>query len=92
MLVQVTKEEYVQHGSVALAETLATKLRAQGLNPYIIPVGGSSALGTWGYMEAFREMQQQAPASAGFSDIVMVSSSIPIPQCNCPDTCCACHI
>ncbi|KAK9798127.1 hypothetical protein WJX73_003347 [Symbiochloris irregularis] len=72
---QVTKEEYVQHGSMALAETLATQLRAKGLNPCIIPVGGSSALGTWGYIEAFREMQQQAPDSRGFTDIVMACGS-----------------
>lgn len=27
--------------------------------PYLIPVGGSNALGAWGYIEAFREMVDQ---------------------------------
>jgi len=33
--------------------------RAEGSVPYLIPVGGSNALGAWGYIEAFREMVDQ---------------------------------
>lgn len=38
---------------------LADKLRADGKNPYVIPVGGSNALGTWGYMMTMEELYQQ---------------------------------
>jgi 1-aminocyclopropane-1-carboxylate deaminase/D-cysteine desulfhydrase-like pyridoxal-dependent ACC family enzyme len=31
----------------ALGELLAKKLKAEGKNPYVIPVGGSNSLGTW---------------------------------------------
>ena len=27
--------------------------------PYVIPVGGSNALGAWGYVECVREVQEQ---------------------------------
>ena len=27
--------------------------------PYLIPVGGSNTVGTWGYIEAFRELVDQ---------------------------------
>ena len=45
---QVTKEEYGRFGGPALGERLAAQLRAQGLNPFVIPVGGSSSMGVWG--------------------------------------------
>ncbi len=38
-------------GSVALGKQLEAELRAQGLNPLVIPVGGSNSLGTWGYLQ-----------------------------------------
>lgn len=59
LLHKVTKEEYVEKGSVALCEQLAAQLTAQGRRPYIIPVGGSDSLGTWGYLQAVEEMQGQ---------------------------------
>jgi 1-aminocyclopropane-1-carboxylate deaminase/D-cysteine desulfhydrase-like pyridoxal-dependent ACC family enzyme len=57
--VQVTKEEYAANGAAALGAALQQQLRGQGLNPYYIPVGGSSALGVWGYLQAVEEIQQQ---------------------------------
>ena len=69
---QCTKEEYTKVGSVALGEQLAQQLRGQGLNPCVIPVGGSNSLGCWGYLEAVRELQQQTGGPDGFDDIVMV--------------------
>lgn len=72
---QVTKEEYTKLGSVALGEKLAEQLRAQGLHPCIVPVGGSNGLGTWGYIEAANEIQQQQPGSGHFTDIVMACGS-----------------
>ena len=40
-------------------EEIAARLRKRGRRPYIIPEGGSSALGIWGYIEAAREIKQQ---------------------------------
>lgn len=30
-----------------------------GRKPYLMPLGGSSEVGLWGYIEAFRELQDQ---------------------------------
>ena len=59
-------------GSVALGQQLLQQLQKQGLNPAVIPVGGSNSLGTWGYLEAAQELASQ---DAKFTDIVMVSRS-----------------
>lgn len=42
---QVTKEEYQKVGSLALGRQLEAELRAQGRNPYVVAVGGSTPLG-----------------------------------------------
>ena len=70
---QVTKEEYQSVGSMALGERLAERLRAAGKRPYLIPVGGSNGLGTWGYVEAMREISEQA-GEQPFTDIALVRS------------------
>lgn len=70
--VQVTKEEYGRIGQVELGRQLVEKLREAGGNPYLIPVGGSSGVGSWGYLEAWREILEQA-GDQPFTDIVMVS-------------------
>lgn len=57
---QVTKEEYAAKGATALGSALLQQLRGQGANPYYIPVGGSSALGVWGYLQAIEEIRQQS--------------------------------
>uniref|UniRef100_A0A453PPE6 Tryptophan synthase beta chain-like PALP domain-containing protein n=1 Tax=Aegilops tauschii subsp. strangulata TaxID=200361 RepID=A0A453PPE6_AEGTS len=44
----VSKEEYGKIGSVALADLLKKRLLEEGRKPYVIPVGGSNSLGTWG--------------------------------------------
>ena len=33
--------------------------RSEGLSPYLIPYGGASSVGTWGYIEAFKELMEQ---------------------------------
>lgn len=53
-----TKEEYARLGSVRLGEILAERLRADGKRPYVVPVGGSNALGMWGYLECIAEMEE----------------------------------
>ncbi|KAF3780682.1 putative D-cysteine desulfhydrase 1 [Nymphaea thermarum] len=69
----VSKEEYAKIGSVTLGNLLREKLLSEGRKPYVIPVGGSNSLGTWGYIEAIREIEEQIQMEfhdAGFSDIV----------------------
>ena len=72
---QVTKEEYQSVGSVALGERLVERLRAAGRRPCLIPVGGSSGLGSWAYLEAVREIQAQQGDGRPFTDIAVVRSS-----------------
>ncbi len=43
-----------------LLENAAEELRAAGRRPYVIPLGGSNALGALGYVLAAREIAQQA--------------------------------
>lgn len=74
----VSKEEYSKVGSVALTDLLKEKLLKEGRKPYVIPVGGSNSLGTWGYIEAIREIEMQLQRSAstlGFDDIVVACGS-----------------
>lgn len=44
---------------VAFAETRKTQLEAQGRKVYVIPVGGSNALGSLGYADCAREISEQ---------------------------------
>ncbi|XP_030454933.1 bifunctional D-cysteine desulfhydrase/1-aminocyclopropane-1-carboxylate deaminase, mitochondrial [Syzygium oleosum] len=74
----ISKEEYAKLGSVTLTELLKEKLLKEGRKPYVIPVGGSNSLGTWGYIEAIREIEQQVHNAAGrvkFDDIVVACGS-----------------
>ncbi|KAJ6748920.1 1-AMINOCYCLOPROPANE-1-CARBOXYLATE DEAMINASE-RELATED [Salix purpurea] len=74
----ISKEEYAQIGSVNLTNDLKDKLVKEGRKPYVIPVGGSNSLGTWGYIEAIREIEQQVQATTGrikFDDIVVACGS-----------------
>lgn len=59
LLPQVTKEEYATKGAAALGSALVQQLSAEGKRPYYIPVGGSSALGVWGYLQAVEELREQ---------------------------------
>ena len=43
-------------------EDLAQRLRAQGRKPYVIPGGGSNALGSLGYVDCVLELQRQCQA------------------------------
>ena len=72
----VTKEEYSQHGQIVLGQELVARLRQEGRNPYFIPVGGSSGLGTWGYIEMANEVLQQASEEGlNLTDIVTACGS-----------------
>lgn len=72
----MSKAEYVEHGSEALTAKLARDLEAQGRKPYIVPVGGSNALGCWGYMMAMQEIMEQTKEQKDkFTHIVMACGS-----------------
>ena len=71
---QVTKVEYQRAGSEALTAAVADRLRAEGRKPYVIPVGGSNALGAWGYLEAVRELEPDVRA-LGITDIALATGS-----------------
>lgn len=53
----VSPGTYHRIGGPALCGHLEEKLRQSGLNPYVIPVGGSNPLGALGYTECVREIQ-----------------------------------
>jgi L-cysteate sulfo-lyase len=46
-------------GRVPTMEALAGRLRAEGRKPYIIPIGGSNAVGAQGYVAGFGEIHDQ---------------------------------
>jgi len=57
-------------------EDLTEELSAQGLKPYSIPVGGSTAIGALGYIVAYQEIVEQASAlNLSPKTIVFTSSS-----------------
>lgn len=57
-----------------LAE-LATRLEAQGFRPYVVPVGGSNALGALGYVQCALEIAAQSARNVAFSSVVVASGS-----------------
>ena len=59
----------------AQLDELATRIEAQGFRPYIIPVGGSSALGALGYVESALEIAQQCEGAVALSSVVVASGS-----------------
>ncbi|EPI4978782.1 D-cysteine desulfhydrase [Raoultella planticola] len=56
-------------------EELATRIEAQGYRPYVIPVGGSNALGALGYVESALEIAQQCEGAVEHSSVVVASGS-----------------
>ncbi|HDT4317033.1 TPA: D-cysteine desulfhydrase [Klebsiella aerogenes] len=59
----------------AQLEELATRIEAQGYRPYVIPVGGSNALGALGYVESALEIAQQCEGAVEISSVVVASGS-----------------
>ncbi len=49
----------------AVMEQAAAALRLDGERPYIVPEGGSNGLGSFGYVDAMREVRQQLDAGLG---------------------------
>eukprot|EP00878_Enallax_costatus_P016119 GHUV01016906.1.p1 GENE.GHUV01016906.1~~GHUV01016906.1.p1 ORF type:complete len:353 (+),score=116.29 GHUV01016906.1:1288-2346(+) len=67
---QVAKEEYAKVGAAALGQALLQQLQQEGKKPYYIPVGGSSPLGCWGYLNFVAELQQQMQEMAQSFDVI----------------------
>lgn len=73
-LVPINYEQYGRRRE--LLEELAEEWRDRGKVPYIIPEGGSNALGTWGYIEAVREITTQVQAqNIHITDLVLACGS-----------------
>jgi len=85
---KVTKEEYMETGSPGLLDQMEAALRVAGSKPFVVPVGGSNALGTWGYLQASEEIAAQgrqlvastggstsADAPCFFTDVAMACGS-----------------
>ncbi len=53
---------------------VAEEVRASGHRPYIVPIGGSNALGTLGYVVAGHELTDQAAAAGIAVDAVFVTA------------------
>ena len=56
--------EFEAKGGAALVIELAKRLEAQDKKPYAFPSGGSNYMGTWGYVQAVRELADQLKESA----------------------------
>ncbi len=54
----VTAEQYAERID-EIMEQAAAELRQKGRRPYVIPEGGSNALGVWGYIRAAGEIKGQ---------------------------------
>lgn len=54
---------------------LAAELRAAGRRPYLIPYGGSNAVGALGFVAAVEELRGQVPALGGRVDAIVFPSS-----------------
>nr|WP_024964897.1 D-cysteine desulfhydrase [Pantoea sp. IMH] len=63
------------HDPDAQLEEQATRLEAQGFRPYIVPVGGSNALGALGYVECAQEIAHQSEGVVDFAAVVVASGS-----------------
>jgi 1-aminocyclopropane-1-carboxylate deaminase/D-cysteine desulfhydrase-like pyridoxal-dependent ACC family enzyme len=74
---QVSKEEYASIGASRLGAALSQQLQQQGLRPYYIPVGGSSALGCWGYLNAAQEITEQQQELGMHFDVLASVSGFP---------------
>ncbi|RJT41203.1 D-cysteine desulfhydrase [Rahnella woolbedingensis] len=54
----------------------AERLEAQGFRPYVVPIGGSNALGALGYVQCALEIAEQSSANfVDFSAVVVASGS-----------------
>ncbi|MFN3821925.1 MAG: 1-aminocyclopropane-1-carboxylate deaminase/D-cysteine desulfhydrase [bacterium] len=70
----ITPDDYYHRLPESLEE-VAQKVREDGGKPYIIPEGGSNALGAWGYVEAIRELHAQCRQAGVEPHTIVIPSS-----------------
>lgn len=70
----ITPDDYYHRLAESLEE-VAQKVRERGGKPYIIPEGGSNALGAWGYVEALRELHSQCRQSGVEPQTIVIPAS-----------------
>ena len=70
----VCGDAYIDHPSF-VSGVIGRVLEAQGFRPYVIPVGGSNALGALGYVESALEIAQQCEGAVSLSSVVVASGS-----------------
>ncbi|MDR7342826.1 D-cysteine desulfhydrase [Pantoea alhagi] len=63
------------HAPAQQLEELRVRLEAQGFRPYVVPVGGSNALGALGYVECAQEIAHQSEEVVDFAAVVVASGS-----------------
>ncbi|GLR11036.1 D-cysteine desulfhydrase [Mixta theicola] len=63
------------HAPAQQLEELRIRLEAQGFRPYVVPVGGSNALGALGYVECAQEIAHQSEGVVDFAAVVVASGS-----------------
>lgn len=56
-------------------EELVARLKHEGRNPYVVPIGGSNSVGALGYLAAFNEITEQSSAMGVHFDAVVHASS-----------------
>lgn len=71
---EVVMVDALNNPAEQLAEQ-AARLEAQGYRPYIVPVGGSNALGALGYVECAQEIAHQSEGVVDFAAVVVASGS-----------------
>lgn len=54
----ISRQEYSTNIESHL-DSLAEQLKSENKNPYVIPTGGSNAMGLWGYISAIEEIKEQ---------------------------------
>lgn len=74
MDVEVVRVDALHNPGQQLEEQ-ATRLEVQGFRPYVVPVGGSSALGALGYVECAQEIAHQSEGVVDFAAVVVASGS-----------------
>ncbi|MDU2734112.1 MAG: pyridoxal-phosphate dependent enzyme, partial [Mixta calida] len=63
------------HAPAEQLNVLRDRLEAQGFRPYVVPVGGSNALGALGYVECAQEIAHQSEGVVDFAAVVVASGS-----------------
>jgi len=71
----VDRSEYIQKGSDQLLKEFGAKLVAEGKakNPFLLPVGGSTIHGVFGYIEFIHELEKQLTESGETIDDIFFS-------------------